>query len=296
MATEDNLTLGYYLVYFSDVLGQRERLRELRRLPTTDAERAEVLRALQDTVGFVTTLRQGYQDWFDAESNVSDIVEALPEPKRTAVLQARVTEVSLRAFSDSTVVSVCLVDEGDESCKAMTGVLAALLAACHMHLLCMSMGRPIRGGVDVGLGTPLADGEVYGPALERAYLLENECAKWPRIVVGQEFQGYLAAVCSQSPGSFQRNVARALAQKCQHLLCEDSDGQIVLDFLGEEVEASQAEPIVDQLVPDAYRFVERELARFRWAGDGKHADRYQRLWQYFVSRAHVWGIDASGSE
>ena len=46
-------------------------------------------------------------------------------------------------------------------------------------------------GVEVGLGTELDNGEIYGPVLYKAYELERELPEYPRIVVGRELINYL---------------------------------------------------------------------------------------------------------
>ena len=48
------------------------------------------------------------------------------------------------------------------------------------------MGRPLRGGIDVGLGLEITADEVYGPALERAHYLESRLADYPCVLVGDE--------------------------------------------------------------------------------------------------------------
>jgi hypothetical protein len=40
-------------------------------------------------------------------------------------------------------------------------------------------------------------GEIYGTALERAYDLESEVAKYPRIVIGDELSKYLNSVLAE---------------------------------------------------------------------------------------------------
>jgi len=50
-----NYTLGHHLVAFLDVLGQRERFRQLE-LPKTPEDHARVEQVLKDTAGFVSAL------------------------------------------------------------------------------------------------------------------------------------------------------------------------------------------------------------------------------------------------
>ncbi len=51
-----NYTLGHHLVAFLDVLGQRERFRQLE-LPKTPEDHARVEQVLKDTAGFVSALK-----------------------------------------------------------------------------------------------------------------------------------------------------------------------------------------------------------------------------------------------
>lgn len=71
------------------------------------------------------------------------------------------------------------------------GVYGCFNACCMLHLLALSLKRPIRGGIDVGLGIDLTDDEVYGPVLERAHFLESKVADYPRIVLGDDLTAYL---------------------------------------------------------------------------------------------------------
>jgi len=49
----------------------------------------------------------------------------------------------------------------------------------------------LRGGIDVGLATEIGPGEIYGTALERAYVLKSKEAEYQRIVIGDELCRYL---------------------------------------------------------------------------------------------------------
>jgi hypothetical protein len=66
------------------------------------------------------------------------------------------------------------------------GSYACLLAACGAMTSSLARSRPLRGGIDAGLSMLIAAGEVYGPALERAYALEADAAEYCRIVIGDE--------------------------------------------------------------------------------------------------------------
>jgi hypothetical protein len=57
--------LGHHLIAFLDVLGQRDRLRGLKK-PTNAQEEDEVKEVLRQTAGFVVELRAVFQNQFEA--------------------------------------------------------------------------------------------------------------------------------------------------------------------------------------------------------------------------------------
>jgi hypothetical protein len=173
----------------------------------------------------------------------------------------------------------------------LLGILGTLLAACGMHVLSLSAQRPTRGGVDVGLALLLPEGDVYGPALERAVHLEAEIAGSPRIAVGQELVQYLAAMVSLEARTPHATLARNVAHSCQKLLFQDADGVLTLDFLGEELHHHGVAEIMAEALPKAYRFVRTAQLRYHDQRDHKLARRYDMLWAYFRSHARVWGAE-----
>lgn len=132
------------------------------------------------------------------------------------------------------------------------------------------------------------ENDIYGPALERAVRLESEEAEYPRIVVGQELVQYLTDVASRRPASAFDMVAAQGAVSCRNLIFQDCDGKLALDFLGEEMFKHATQGLIET-IPKAYQFV--RTAQLRWCGQGnsKLAPRYDSLWAYFRSRAHIWG-------
>lgn len=289
--TESDTHLAYYLVLVTDVLGQRSRLRDLRELPQSEEDQKAAVEILRDTVGFLMAWRAGFRNHFTEWGTPSSCVEQLSKNVRDSVIQACSSDGTYRQFSDTIMVSVCLSDDGKESCNALMGVLGVLLATCGIHLLSLHTGQPTRSGLDVGLAMPLPEGDVYGPALERAAHLEAKSAGYPRIAVGQELTGYLADIASREPSSPFGTIAKNAAQSCQKLIFQDADGVLALDFLGEELRRHDIHANLTEVLPKAYRFVGTAQLRFRGQQDLKLDARYDTLWAYFRSRAHVWGSE-----
>lgn len=281
--------LAYYLVLVTDVLGQRSRLRALKDLPDSPDGMRAAIRVLKDTVGVVMFWRQGFRDFVAAWGKHSPFFEQLPQQAKEAIHRALSCSISLRQFSDSVVLSVCLLDDKCEGCNTLSGVLGALLAACGMHTLSLCGKHPMRGGIDVGLGMPLPEGDIYGPALERAVYLEGEVAGLPRIAVGAELIKYLDSMAARPVASPFGTLAKHLAQASRRLLFTDVDGVVALDFLGEEFHAHDSNFVLGEVLPEAYRFVRTTQLSCHQQKDQKLSERYDMLWTYFRSRAHIWG-------
>src|SRR5258708_18469532 len=96
-----NFNLGYDLVAFLDVLGQRDRFRDLR-LPKTPQEAAAVGEVLRQTAGFVLGLRGAFGEQFKSfEAAVAKVTRRTKEPLRPQFV----------GFSDSFVPSLLLRKE-----------------------------------------------------------------------------------------------------------------------------------------------------------------------------------------
>jgi hypothetical protein len=294
MAEEGTTNLCYHVVFFCDVLGQRTTRSKLRTLPTTDEEKAETIKILQQSAGVIVGLRDFFEGYFRGVTKESAFVASLPEEARKQVRHTRPPDPKFRFFSDSFVVWTPTYDEDEEleGCRAIGAVHRTLLAACATHAFALGTHIAIRGGVDVGLGIELRDfGDLYGAALVRAVHLEADVAGYPRIAAGDELLACINAfdrLPVRTPcGQLTRNLARASAE----LLFTDADGMAALDFLGTRVRASDRGGVLRNVVPSAFTFVAAERSKWRTAGDKKLVSRYDALWSYLCSRAEVWNLD-----
>ena len=281
-----NYTLGHHLVAFLDVLGQRDKFRGLKK-PTNVQEEEEVKEVLRQTAGFVVELRTVFQKQFEAfEAGTPSMQRHTKEPLRP----------SFTGFSDSFVTSVPLREEGHELVPVVN-VFSALSAACVVMLTAPASKHPLRGGIDVGLATEIGPGEIYGAALERAYLLECRVAKYPRLVIGDELWRYLNAALTHFE-SQTRPVAKAITaivQRTMKLIATDEDGNRILDYLGAVVVEHSVPEHAAQMVKPAYEFVIAEQKRLISEGTSELVARYGLLRGYFESRLPLWGLGVSQS-
>jgi hypothetical protein len=141
----------------------------------------------------------------------------------------------------------------------------------------------VRGGIDVGLGLEIFDGEYYGRALVEAYRLESNEAQYPRVLVGSGLTRYLDATEKAAP-TFDARVAEIVLQAvrtCRELLllADPDDHKLAVDPLivtTLEDGSARAAELGAQVVSRAQTMV-RE---FRNQGNKELAQRYERLGRF----------------
>ena len=150
------------------------------------------------------------------------------------------------------------------------------------------MKKPIRGGIDVGLGINITADEIYGPALERPYRLESRVAAFPRVVVGDDLWNYLNHVENQHAKSPLGRVAISLATGTKKFITTDSDGQRILNFLGDQIASLWSADERRELFPPAYSYVIEQHGCWTQRNNGLLRDRYSRLREYFEAHRKLW--------
>jgi hypothetical protein len=288
MTKSRTLPVGWYVVAFVDVLGQRHLLREMRGIPqkTDQKQMAEFIALLKKTVGTVKKMRDIFHNFFEGLSryqfNLSDFT---PEQQKL-LLQVKSNPLKSHMFSDSVVLFLSLSDDVNKT--PVEGVYSVLASAATTFLFMLAGGHAIRGGIDVGVGIELSDDELYGAALSRAYKLENRIAQYPRIILGDELITYIQSKRSTTKGDFFSKANKITADLCADLVAIDTDGLPFLDYLGNGFKQHVAKDSIYDIVEKAYDFVMKESARCHDLRDSKLAFRYSLLRNYFQARLHIW--------
>jgi hypothetical protein len=165
-------------------------------------------------------------------------------------------------------------------------------------LTSLASKHPLRGGIDVGLATEIGPDEIYGTALERAYLLECKEAKYPRILIGDELWRYLNVALAnfQSQTTPEAKSITAIIGKISGLIATDCDGNRILDYLGPTI-VDHARPGDEKgrVVKSIYDFVLAEQKRINEANDPELIARYQAFRRYIESRLHLWSLKVEGA-
>ena len=283
-----------YVVLFTDVLGQKEDIGRLEKLPRNDAERAQYAEALQKSAGKVIGLRKHIATFIN---HYLDPLPGKSTPEQGSTFESlKKNRMKLQYFADTVIAYAPLL--GDREAN-LGQVCATVYNASVAMLFGFARGMAIRGGIDVGVALELSDRDLYGPVAAAAYHLEKCTATWPRIVVGDNAVRFLDEYVNDAT----RLSVAALKQRvniCKELVTTDEEGVHYVDFLGrgflEVCPANMLETLRED-VRQGFRFVEREHERLRKGppSKAKHAEldlgrRYELLRNYFESRVRYWKI------
>lgn len=290
--SKGNINYYFYLLAFVDVLGQKEVFQELENEALSD-NHPKLIEAHKQTALFVDRLRSGFKDFFDAYTLDKEPSVKVPTEKMDQFKAMLKSNLKHQRFSDSIQAYVCLHTDQYHS-NAINGVFGTLLACGGMLLLSLASKKAFRAGIEVGLGTELENGEIYGPVLYKAYELEHKVAEYPRIVIGQELINYLGQLANghqQMEEQVKEDVelCKLMATNCLKMIVRDLDGVPILDYLGDEFmrsinESPERAKEYRNVFDLALQFVEAEYAKRKQAGDKKLALRYYLLLNYFKAK------------
>jgi hypothetical protein len=288
MTKNSKLPVGWYLVAFVDVLGQSHLLREMRGIPqkTDQKQMAEFVSLLKKTAGTVILLRDAFTTFFKQWNKQHLDLNRLTSEQKKIFQKFRSNPLKSKTISDSVVLFMSLRDDVNK--VPMKGIYAALASVASTFLTMLAAGIVIRGGIDVGVGLELSDGEVYGAALSRAYELESKKAQYPRILIGDELVRYIKWQQAKPEADDFSAMNKIAASFCTKLIAIDLDGLPFLDYLGEGFKIVFGKDLSFDIVKEAFDFVLKESAKYQDFQDSKLASRYTLLRNYFDHRMHIW--------
>ncbi|MDH5667142.1 MAG: hypothetical protein OEY86_03935 [Nitrospira sp.] len=272
-----------YCVSFIDLLGQRDAAKGQGLLPSisSEAEDKAFQKSLSENIGGILKLQQDVEEMNTALSPnpSSPFREALSDEEKTIWDEIQFETVKTQYWSDGFVKFVCL---GDQANKYPTkGVFELFCTAGYFCLLGLVQRRPVRGAIDIAWGSEIRQGELYGPAIVRAYELESEVAQYPRIVIGQEVVGFLDAHKGNLGDGLASRLNRSFAQACLDLLVQDDDGYWIVHYLGDAFKASVTHSHHDFLYGKARDFAVQQWSEHKEKNNSKLAFRYAQLLAYF---------------
>lgn len=282
----DTVNVNFYVVAFVDILGQRSLLRDLKTLPQhTGKDLEKFTDLLRQTAGTVEGLRTLFQSYFQANRRTADYEMFLPGIASNKI-KLQSNPLVFKMFSDFVAIYLSLQD--DVNILPMSGVYSVIVSAASICLLSLAAQKPIRGGIDIGIGLELDNNDIYGSALSRAYEIESYIAKYPRIVIGDELIRYLKAQSGQEITTPMNDISKKLSDLCLSFIKVDHDGYPFLDYLGNAYKDNIASQLDKEVIHKAYRYVIKKWWEFRNEKKSELAFRYMLLRVYFQSNLHIW--------
>lgn len=157
-------------------------------------------------------------------SRIIRVVKEAVQPARFKTKLSAIPDDQYVNFSDLSLIATPLE-------KARHNPPASQLFSLLLHLvhaqssLILDEAIPIRGAVTIG-EVVKSWGQLFGPAVVRAYELEKDYANYPRIIV----DGRIFEVLDGIRGAWL-NGKRADKRELRKLIRKDSDGMLFIDYL-----------------------------------------------------------------
>ena len=293
-----------YLVAFVDVLGQKEAFSCINSIPINPEEKQKLIEAHKQTVGYIEILRKSFHDYFKIYTEKEESKLPVPADKKEHFDNMRKAIIKHTRFSDCIQLYVPLGLENDSKYYSpkINGIFGVFGACGGILLTSLAVKKPFRVGIDVGIATELDTNEVYGPAFFNAYKLEHDIAKYPRIVVGENLMKYLYDLSKgiiKSDKQIKEDIeyCRLTANNCLRMIAKDSDGVLILDYLGKTFYNTMINNLpegpkqdVNNNILNAFKFIESAYNKFKADRDSKLEEKYLLLYNYFKERLPVIGI------
>lgn len=217
--------------------------------------------AFVDLLGFKDIVNQSCGDSiksYQAKKNIYNILKAIYELKLandfdltdrnkieldkmgSYILEDKFPQISLTFFSDCIVISMPIAKKD----KYELNYVKFLEKIIQISLQCISYGFLLRGGITCGqlIHNKIVDNICYGPAMNRAYLMESQKAIYPRILVD-----------AFAIKEFLRDTDHADVIR-NYLKADIIDGEMLIDYLSQKA-YYESDKYLDKIINDYLGFL-----------------------------------------
>lgn len=266
-----------YLTAFVDLLGFSA---ALLRLQGTEQD-LEIMERISKAV---TSFRRTFRNFYgvQAERFAAEAPETLNGRALELWNARRPPDPTIQTFTDTVIISIP-VNTSDPLTTAMA--LHALIGACAVtsFVLLAVHGAAVRGGISIGLGTPIEGNEIVSAGLVKAHWLESKKAVNPRIILGAELTDLMNNLRSLEgrPADVASLVTKILNTTDRYLETE-ADGYRFVDYLGRDV-VTKAPGRQDQVL--ALLLQQVRLRRDEISGDNEETVRARAKWEWLEAYA-----------
>jgi len=275
---------------FVDILGQKIELAKFEDLPIESnlAGDPEFEELIDNTFRRVHFFHRSISEFITRMQAVAG--KSIPGSIGDYIRRLTSTSIEIKPFSDGIFLAHPLTL--DQETSPIHGV-ACMLGGCASAMLQnLATETAIRGGVEIGTIADIGLNVFCGPGVAEAHRLEEEVAKYPRIIVGKKLVSYILATCEMTAADASRlphvtnpevfaKVAAAAARVCKEMVLEDYDGNYIVHYLSPRTLSSLGEELTGTLVKHARAFVVAQEKVWREEGDQNLLERYSHLLDYF---------------
>lgn len=207
------------------------------------------------------------------------VVREAVAPHRFKTSIPEIPEADFRNFSDLYIIRKPIAKK--DKFPASGEVHSQILHMVHVQsTLLLDEGILLRGGITVA-DVALSYGQLFGPAVIRGYALENQVARFPRIVVGTEVLKEL----KKNPALWVHDGDTDI-KATKSLLRRDFDGEYFVDYLRGIEEELDERSEFPGVLEQHQEFIKRGLTRYK--DDQSILPKYKWLREYHRYTVKRW--------
>lgn len=284
---KDQYRWAEYVAVAVDVLGQKCQFKRIQDFFIADVPNETLNDVAAKTVGVVESIRDMLNELFSSSATLVGTKMNVSKREKAEYDKARATSpISFRFFSDSILAYVPLRATGYQL-NDWFAIHDIFISAGGTLLGTLVKEASFRAAIELGIGTELEDGDLYGPIRAEIHELEKS-ADYPRIVIGDRFykhlksfsEGYPRIPCKTKRESIG---CKNTANLCRMMIAEDpNDKHLILDYLGSDF-MIRNDPL-GEFYNAAREYVEQVLQERSGFENDKVANKFRKLRNYFDSR------------
>ena len=100
----DSLLFQNYLVVFFDQLGQREILRKITEIPTSEEEEKHFIEVMKKSVGRILNIRKAFKNYFESAHSHKINVSLVPPEHRDEFVASQRFDLKFYGLSDAVII------------------------------------------------------------------------------------------------------------------------------------------------------------------------------------------------
>ena len=297
VAQKHEFKLEEYVVFYFDILGQKELLKNLN--VDDHGNNGDINKIFSCIVEFNARLKKLMEDAknLTIESVKSTALFKSDEGREKVLRSIDQMELGLQQFSDLTII---YVKTGTPAVWFISFII--LLEISTLMTFQMANGFIVRGSVVRGMGCKLENNCLYGPVLYEANEIETQIAQWGRMVFSLEAYKFfkeitiIARRCGIKEDS-------DIVYGIENLIKKDIDGALYLDYLAPEMmrffkKQGLGSDNVLEAQKAGLKYIVEQKKKFGDTEDAlskgrKLALRYKIMEYYWISRMNEWSDEGA---